>query len=470
MPPFLRALSGSLVGAALTAALVLQVGGASASSASAAYAGRVGLNTHLVWVSQSDARAAYAEAASGGVGWVREEFPWGVVEPQAGTYAWARTDPMMAAASLAGVNVLGILGYSAPWASSDPSGAGGSKYPPRLASDYARYAAAVVSRYGPGGQFWASRPDLPARPLTAVQIWNEPWGHWFWKPNPSPTAYAHLARTAAAAIRAAKPATTILIAGDVLQVRTDGAIVDWLRNLRAADPGLNTLVDAYSVHPYPYPRTHGPYFERSDPRWDYRRVTLTRQIDSSLPIWITEVGWSTASTSDSVTEAAQAAYVRDAVVRAIGEWGDYVQRVFLYSFDRDSTNLADREGHYGLRRHDGTAKPSWTALKTLLGGSAAAPVVPATPFSVSTAAPRDGTTVSGGFVWEAVPSGAAVERIDFAVDGVRRWTERVTPYRYNGDTGTLGGLAAGSHRLTVTATAADGRVVRSEITVQVLKN
>src|SRR5688500_7505996 len=134
MPSFLRRLSGSLVVAAITAAVVLQAGGASASSAAAAYSGRVGVNTHLVWVSQADARAGYAEAAAGGVGWVREECPWGVVEPQPGNYAWARTDAMMAAASQAGVNVLGILGYSAPWASSDPSRAGNSRYPPRLAS------------------------------------------------------------------------------------------------------------------------------------------------------------------------------------------------------------------------------------------------------------------------------------------------------------------------------------------------
>ena len=79
------------------------------------------------------------------------------------------------------------------------------------------------------------------------------------------------------------------------------AIVDWLKNLRAADPGLSTVVDAYSVHPYPYPRTQGPDVDHSDPRWDYQRVQLTRQIDPSLPIWITEVGWSTASTEALAT-------------------------------------------------------------------------------------------------------------------------------------------------------------------------
>lgn len=364
-----RAFAGALLFAALTAGVVLQAGGA--ARISTAYAGRVGLNTHLVWVSQAEAQAGYAAAAAGGVGWIREEFPWRVVEPRPGKYSWRRTDSMMTAASLAGVNVLGILAYSAPWASSDPTGAGNSKYPPRVAADYARYAAAVVSRYGPGGHFWSTHPELPAKPLTAVQIWNEPFGHWFWKPNPSPAAYAKLARAAALAIRAVKPGTTILVSGDVLQVRTDGAISDWLRSLRAADPGLNTLVDAYSVQPYPHPRTHGPQVARGDPRWDYRRVTLTRQVDPSLPIWITEVGWSTADTDDSVSETVQASYVTGAVRRALGEWGDYVERIFVYSLDRDSTDRGDREGHYGLLRRDGSAKPAWTALKALLAGSGA---------------------------------------------------------------------------------------------------
>jgi hypothetical protein len=469
MPSPVRALTGALVFAVLLGGLVLQSGGAAASATSTTYAGRVGVNTHLVWVSQADAQATFAAAAAGGVSWVREEFPWGVVEPQPGKYSWGRTDAMMAAASLAGVNVLGILSYSAPWASSDPSGGGDSKYPPRAASDYARYAAAVVSRYGQGGHFWASRPDLPMRPLTAVQIWNEPWGHWFWKPNPSPVAYARLARAAASAIRAVNPNTKILVSGDILQVRTDGAIVDWLRNLRAADPGLNTLVDAYSVHPYPHPRTNGPFLDRSDPRWDYRRVTLTHEIDPSLPIWITEVGWSTANTSDSVSQTTQATYVTDAVVRAVRDWGSYVQRIFLYSFDRDSTNLADREGHYGLLRQDGSAKPAWTALKALLAGSGVA--APSPPFVVATAAPLAGQSVSGEIVWEAVPGGAAVDRVDFLVDGVHRWTERVTPFRFNGDTGlfNVSALPLGTHRLAVAATATDGRVARSEITVQVVK-
>jgi hypothetical protein len=152
-----------------------------------------------------------------------------------------------------------------------------------------------------------------------------------------------------------------------LQVRTDGRIVDWLKNLRSADPGLAKLADAYSVHPYPHPRTRGPYDDRADPRWDFQRVKLTHEIDSSLPIWITEVGWSTASTDDSVDEATQAAYTRGVLERSLKDWGSYIDRVFLYSFDRDGGRRSDRERHYGMRREDGSFKSSWNAVRKLTG-------------------------------------------------------------------------------------------------------
>ncbi len=361
---------GALLSAAVVAAVVLQAGGAASSPSP--YAGRIGVNTHLVWVSQAESQPVFDQIRRGGVEWVREEFPWSAVEPQRGVFSWSSTDAMMTAAAHTGVNVLGLLVYSAPWASSDPTGNGDNKYPPRSNGDYARYAAAVVSRYGPGGSFWVSRPDLNPRPLTAVEIWNEPWGHWFWKPNPSPSAYAALARAAAIAIRAANPKVKILIAGDLLQVRTDGRIVDWLKSQRAADPGLAGLADAYSVHPYPHPRTLGPWDDRADPRWDFQRVKLTHELDPSLPIWITEVGWSTASTDDSVNEATQAAYTRGVLERSLKNWGSYIERVFLYSFDRDGGRRSDREQYYGMRREDGTFKSSWSAVVKLASGSRSA--------------------------------------------------------------------------------------------------
>lgn len=362
----------ALAAGGLVAASTLETAEAAPRSASV-FEGRIGVNSHVVWLSEADATPQLARAGAAGVGWVREEFPWRVVEPEQGTFDWSKTDALMAAASSAGVNVLGILGYSATWASSDPSGAGDTAYPPRHPADYGRYAAEVVERYGPGGTFWSGRPDLAPRPLTAVELWNEPWGHWFWKPNPDPAAYARLARAAATAVKRHDPQIRVLVPGDVLQVRTDGAIRDWQREVLAADPGLSSLVDAYSVHPYPHPFNLGPNADRPDPRWDFQRIRLTREADPTKPIWITEIGWSTApDDADSVSEAVQAKYVEEAVERALGEWGSYVQRIFVYQWDKDRGGTSDREGYFGLRRADDTAKPAWSTLAAMLAPSVSA--------------------------------------------------------------------------------------------------
>jgi len=346
-------------------------------------AGRVGLNGHLVWLSERDSRPHLERARSAGFEWVREELPWPSVEPRPGVFDWSRTDALMSAAATTGVNVLGLLGYSAGWASSDPSGRGDTRYPPRNPADYARYALEVVKRYGPRGTFWSSRPELTPRPLTAVELWNEPFGYWAWKPNPDPAAYARLVRAAATAIRSYDPSIDILVAGNVLQVRTDRAIRSWLREVIADDPAIGNLFDAYSVHPYPHPRTKGPYDDRGDARWDYRQAVLSHELDPAKPMWITEIGWSTApAADDAVSEEAQASFVQGAVRRGLGDWGAWVERVFVYSMDLDRGPTNDREGYYGLRRADGSPKPAWDALVRLVSNGRA------TPLSAETASVR----------------------------------------------------------------------------------
>ena len=115
---------------------------------------RLGLNTHLVWAPGGSVEPVLAEIRNLGISLVREEFPWRLIEPEQGRFDWRQTDALMEAASRRGVDVLGILAYSAPWASADPGG-DDHRYPPRDPADYARYAAAVVQRYGPAGSFWA---------------------------------------------------------------------------------------------------------------------------------------------------------------------------------------------------------------------------------------------------------------------------------------------------------------------------
>jgi len=69
-----------------------------------------------------------------------------------------------------------------------------------------------------------------------------------------------------------------------------------------------------------------------------------------------------------VTEAQQARYVTQAVSLGIGEWGAFVQRVFIYSWDESTGTPGDAEGNYGLRRSDGSFKPAWPSLVALITG------------------------------------------------------------------------------------------------------
>jgi hypothetical protein len=324
-------------------------------------AGRVGLSTHLL-TGDEPLRPQLAAIRRAGIRWIREDFTWQHIEPRPGGFAWDRTDALMAAAAREGVDVLAILGYSTSWASSDP--AGDTSHPPLDPSRFASYARAVVDRYGEGGSFWDG--DVPERPLGAVEIWNEPWGFFFWRPEPDPARYVKLARATAESVRDADRGVKVLVPADLLQVRSDGAIRPWFRALLQADPSLPELVDGWTVHPYPSPR-NAPPDAGDDPRFAVTRVARVHQIaveeGVERPLWITELGWTTASASDDgVTEEEQARYIDATLGLALGRWRHYVERSFVYTWSRSNGEPGDVEGNYGLRRADGSLKPAWRAI------------------------------------------------------------------------------------------------------------
>lgn len=395
------------------------------------YRGGVGVASHTFWLSESDAFADLAPLSAAGVEWIREDFDWGATEPQNNQFKWSRLDNLMAAASRNHLNVLGIIDYSAPWASSDPSGAGNPHYPPSNLDEYASYAGEIAKRYGQNGSFWASRPDLTYRSLKAVELWNEPWGYWFWKSGPDPVRYADMAKRAATQIKAVAPDLEVLIPGDLLQVRKDGALVGWIDKVMLAQPALTGLVDAYSVHAYPYPFTLGPYDKRADPRWDFQRVKVVddtmKALGKQKPIWITEVGWSTAqSNSDSVSEAKQAEFVRGAIVSGLDDYAA-VERVFIYTWDRDNEVVGDREGNFGLRRKNGSAKPAWNEVVALLklvpqsSGEAAVTSSVVIERGGAVLAPQFQTVdgvVQVTLSWQDVPD----DSVDVFIDGIKKAT------------------------------------------------
>ena len=80
--------------------------------------------------------------------------------------------------------------------------------------------------------------------------------------------------------------------------------------------------------------------------------------------------------------------------------------------------------------------------------------------SLSIVSPKAGAVVSGAVKVEArVPSRPRLDRVEFRVDGVLKWTERRPPWIMGGDAGRwkTAGVKVGRHRLTVTAVARNGR-------------
>jgi len=324
---------------------------------------RIGFTTATVWLPPAEAYGYLRLARDGGVTWIREDFTWSSIEPAPGRFVWARTDALMRNVSRLGMHVLAIATYAPGWASGHPDS---NKFPPTNPRDYARFAKAIADRYGRGGTFWQANRRLVPAPLTAIELWNEPWHASFWGTGPDPAAYARLVRAAATAVKRSHPRMAVLASADV----TGSGGVEWFGPLLAADPDLwrSGLVDAWSVHLYCQDRS--PWDVVSPQQYRFDRVLVTRglaeQSGAVKPIWITEFGWSTEpGAPDAVSEQTQAQYEHDALSRATIEWRSFVRRSFVFTWTKPSV-AADA---YNLLRLDGSSRPAWQAIQAFISSS-----------------------------------------------------------------------------------------------------
>jgi hypothetical protein len=101
---------------------------------------------------------------------------------------------------------------------------------------------------------------------------------------------------------------------------------------------------------------------------------------------------------------------------------------------------------------------------TRLHGLAAASGVRAT---ITTLSPSNNATASGSIAWQVTVTGStAPSRVDFAIDGAYKGTDKSSPFAFDSglDTTTL---SNGSHTLTATAYARKAKLATSSVTVKV---
>jgi hypothetical protein len=152
--------------------------------------------------------------ARAGVESVRTVFSWARAQPDPGVIDFAYTDRIVDLAARHNIELLPVVRTTPAWAALDPFAHGS---PPQHASDYTAYLTALIARYGPAGSYWIEHPELPRLPIRTWQIWNEPHLNLWWNtdgrsPNAWVREYAALLKASKAAVDAADPGATVVLA------------------------------------------------------------------------------------------------------------------------------------------------------------------------------------------------------------------------------------------------------------------
>jgi hypothetical protein len=314
------------------------------------------------WGTDADATRArtMAAIASTGARVLRQSFYWSVIEPQPGKYDWWLYDMYVEAAARQNLTILPILFDPPAFRSARPaSGARRGTYPPANYSDFATFAAVLVRRYGPGGEFWRRHPELPQLPIRSWQVWNEPNIPVYWPSGPNPADYASMLRTVGEGIKAVDPGATVITAG-LNDSELGIKLVPFLQGMYRA--GAKGSFDVLALHPY------APGSDLVTAQLSRAVRELRRNGDPARTI-VTELGWATGGPSQRalvVSERGQASLIR----RTLAQLARYrsqlrLDSVFYFNW-RDVTAAPGSRDHWGLHtgllREDGSTKPAMQAL------------------------------------------------------------------------------------------------------------
>ena len=241
-----------------------------------------GVCAHL---SRGEFRTAERECAmfrEAGIGAVRFDFGWDDLEREPGRWEFSRSDLPLDAAERNGIEVIAILG-------SDTLPAWG-KPPFRHLDAYLGYVKQCAERYRGRVRYF--------------ELFNEPNHLRFWGEKPNAADYVTLLAESARLIRRHAPEAKIVCGG------LAGTPKKYLAEM--LDKGAAEHFDIMNFHPYQwydYPESKLPG-EIAAVQEELKRVNAGLK-----PLWITEIGYSTATEPDNLP------FLRQAIARALAEVG-----------------------------------------------------------------------------------------------------------------------------------------------------
>jgi hypothetical protein len=292
------------------------------------------------------------DIASLGFTWIRIDIRWSGVQPHSSKqYNWKLYDPVVAAAGRYHLKVLGILDNAPAWAAQSGC-TNRSACAPKDPAWFAAFAAQAAKHYKHSVQDW--------------EIWNEENTNHFWSSKPNAKQYTQALKESYSSIKKANPAAFIVLGGMAPVDTSDKNKIDTVQFLQQLyKTGAKGSFDAVGYHPYTYPST--PF----DAHTAWAKMSSIRSImrahgDGAKQIWITEYGAPTNGPDGSgfVSEARQAQLARDAFAASQGK--AWIGPLFWYTYQDWGTNTSTKENFFGLRRADGSEKPSYDVWKQIL--------------------------------------------------------------------------------------------------------
>jgi Big-like domain-containing protein len=319
----------------------------------------------------------------------------------------------------------------------------------------------------------------------AYEVWNEEDETDFWGAAVDAGRYAAILKAGYPRIKQADPGAKVLLGP------LTGNNYNFLGQVYAA--GAGSSFDAASVHtdtaclvdpPSSFYREDGKVARFSFLGFRSVRDVMVDNGDAAKPIWMTELGWTTTTTTCSrgmwagqkasgVTEAAQAANLKEAY-HCLASY-PYVETGLWFTL-RDTTVHADELNHYGLTRADSSHKPSWDAFRSVAtqGDQLSGPCGDFDPPSLSITTPASSEQYVQVLTISAVATDAtSVARMTFQADGneIRNFTGadvgsgKAVKLEWQG----AKNLSFGPHTISVVALDPQGNTVTKTVQVTRVK-
>ena len=304
-----------------------------------------GVQTHFGQYYRADMDSASVirmldSVSEAGIRLIRDECYWSYVETTPGIYNFPpQIDFYIQQAQLRGIGILLILNYN------------NSLYAPHAGSavttdsnraKFVSYCQAVVSRYLPLG-------------VKCYEIWNEPNIPMFWDPTPNANDYFKLLQAVYPVIKSIDTTITVMGCATSPAEGNPAPFISWLSFIGSVfSLGGGNYMDAVSFHQY--------RVDKNPEQWIQNDINSLKNIVGTKPIWLTEVGYHTATVWPNLTELAQAQYVSRLYI--MGKGIQQLSNIFYYDLKNDGTSANEPEHNFGLLNFNMIPKPAFLALRT----------------------------------------------------------------------------------------------------------